>query len=102
MRWNAAALHQAHRQRQLNVVVSAFVLLDEILQIDRDVAQLQIAAPAQLVGNVARDVSCDHFSAVLKPTTRTGLSKEVFELVIVAMSAVAARLARRVSQVVES
>jgi hypothetical protein len=37
-------------------VVSAFVLIDEVLQKERDVTALQVAALAQFLGNVARDV----------------------------------------------
>ena len=45
--------HRAHRERKLNVVVPAFVTFDELFQIERHVAQLQVASSAQLVGNIA-------------------------------------------------
>jgi hypothetical protein len=34
-------------------VVSAFIALDEVFQIERDVAELQIATSAQLMGYIA-------------------------------------------------
>jgi hypothetical protein len=55
---------QADRQRQLNVVVTALVSVDEILQADRDVAHLKIAAVAQFMGNVGRDVLRPSFGGV--------------------------------------
>jgi hypothetical protein len=45
-----------HRERQLDIAVPAFVAIGEILQEERDISRLQIAAPAQLVGDVFRDV----------------------------------------------
>jgi hypothetical protein len=44
--------HQAHRKRKLDIVVSAFVPLDEFFEVERHVAKLQIATPAQLMGHV--------------------------------------------------
>ena len=38
-------LHEAHRKRQLIIVISAFVSVDEILKEKRDIPQLQITAP---------------------------------------------------------
>jgi hypothetical protein len=64
--------HQAHRKRKLDIVVSALVPLHEILQIEGHAPLLQIAAAAKLLGDIAGHIR-DHFSAVLKPTTRTGL-----------------------------
>src|SRR3982074_2938008 len=55
LRWNAMS-DQADRQRQLNVAVPALVAIDEILQEERNVALLQIAAPAQLLGDVGGNV----------------------------------------------
>jgi hypothetical protein len=49
-----------HRQRQLHIVITAFVPICEILQVKRDVSRLQVAATAQL----ARDV----FGNVFRPT----------------------------------
>ena len=46
--------------------------IDEILQVKRNVTLLQIAAPAQLNGNVGRDIFRLAFG-VLKLMTRTGL-----------------------------
>jgi hypothetical protein len=48
----------------LNIVVSAFVLIDEVLQKEGHVAALQIAAPAQFLGSVARDVLGPFFGGV--------------------------------------
>ena len=47
---------QAHGQRQLYVAVAAFVAVDEVLEEERNVAHLQIAAPAQLMGDICGDV----------------------------------------------
>jgi hypothetical protein len=44
---------QEHRKRQLDIVIPAFVLLNKLFQIERHVALLQIAAAAQLLGNIA-------------------------------------------------
>ena len=47
-----------HRQRQLHIVITAFVPICEILQVKRDVSRLQVAAAAQFVryvlGNIFR------------------------------------------------
>jgi hypothetical protein len=48
--------HHAHRKRKLNVVISAFVPLDELFQVKRHVAELEVTPTAQLLGNLARDV----------------------------------------------
>jgi len=47
---------QAHRQRKLVIVISAFVSVDKILKEERNVAQLHIAATAQFGGHVCRNV----------------------------------------------
>jgi hypothetical protein len=44
--------HQAHGQRELNVVVPAPIPVREILKIEGDIAHLQIAAPPKLMGDV--------------------------------------------------
>ena len=64
-------LDQADRQRQLDVAVAAFMAVDEILQVERNVTLLQIAAPAQFKRNVGRDVFHQR-SAVLKPIRSSG------------------------------
>jgi hypothetical protein len=63
---------QAHREWQLDVAKAAFVTIDEVLQEERNVAPLQIAAPTQLLCDI-RETSDDQCSAVLKYTTRMGL-----------------------------
>src|SRR5260221_8220509 len=47
---------EAHRKRQLHVVVSSLIPIDESPKEKRNVAQLQIAAPAQFMGDVCRNV----------------------------------------------
>jgi hypothetical protein len=56
--------HQAHWQRKLHIVIPPLVPLDKCFEIKRDVAKLQITAPAQLVGNIARDVLGPFFRGV--------------------------------------
>jgi hypothetical protein len=63
--------HKAHRERELNVVITAFVAIDEILQEERNITHLKIAAGAQF----ARDVGGNIFRPMLgrvETTTRTG------------------------------
>jgi hypothetical protein len=43
---------QAHRQWKLDVAMSTLVAIDEVLQEERNVAHLQIAAPADLLRDV--------------------------------------------------
>ena len=47
-RWNAIVV----KPGALNVMISAFVPVDEVLKEERNVAQLQIAPQAQLLGDV--------------------------------------------------
>jgi hypothetical protein len=42
-------LNQADRQRQLDVSVAAFVQIDEVLQVERNVTLLEITASAKFV-----------------------------------------------------
>jgi len=44
---------QTHRQRQLNVAIAAFIPVGEVLQEERHVPHLQIAAPPQLLRDIA-------------------------------------------------
>ena len=47
-----------HRQRQLHIVITAFIPIGEIMQVKWDVSHLQVAATAQfmryVLGNVFR------------------------------------------------
>ena len=45
-----------HRQRQLHIVITAFVPVGEILQVKWDVSRLQIAAVAQFTGDVLENI----------------------------------------------
>jgi hypothetical protein len=56
----------------LDVAIAALIVVGEILQEKRDVANPQIAAPTQLAGDMFGNYS-DHRSAVLKAMTRIGL-----------------------------
>ena len=47
---------QADRQRQLDVPIPALIAIDEVLQKERNVALLQIAAPPQLLGDIGGNV----------------------------------------------
>jgi hypothetical protein len=57
----------------LNIVVSAFVSVDEVLKEKRNVAQLRVATPAQLRGDVGRNtlrpalcrIKCDNATGAL-------------------------------------
>jgi len=47
---------QPDRQRKLNIVVSAFITIDERLQEKGHVAQLKVATPTQFLSDIRRDV----------------------------------------------
>jgi hypothetical protein len=51
LRWNAT-VHTRHGQRQLHVVIAAFVPLDEVFQLEWHVAHLKIATVPNLVGDI--------------------------------------------------
>jgi hypothetical protein len=56
--------HQAHGQRELNVVVSALITVSKILEKEGDVSHLQIAAAAQFVRHVLGNVFRPTFSSI--------------------------------------
>jgi hypothetical protein len=45
-----------HRQRQLHIVITAFVPICEILQVKRDVSRLKVAAAAQFAGDILGNI----------------------------------------------
>jgi hypothetical protein len=57
-------LDQAHRQRHLDVAIAAFVTINEVVQEERNIAQLKVAALPQLMGNITRRVSRPAFRDV--------------------------------------
>ena len=53
-----------HRQRQLHIVIAAFVSIGEILQVKWNVSRLQITATAQFVRHVLGNVFRPTFSSI--------------------------------------
>src|SRR5258705_6412078 len=56
--------HEAHRKRQLYVLIPPFISVHKVLQEEGHVTYLQIAAPAQFVGDVCRNVLRPFFGDV--------------------------------------